>query len=126
MPLFLLTPVGSSGDVHPFIGIGRRLRQRGHDVTVLTAEPFRVVCERAGLRFVQIHSQAEFDEMTKHPDLWHGRKGLALILRKIASALRAHYDVIASVYEPGRTVLVAHALAFAARAFEEAVRRGQA
>ena len=106
--------------MHPFIGIGRRLRQRGHDVTVLTAEPFRVVCERAGLRFVQIHSQAEFDEMTKHPDLWHGRKGLALILRKIASALRAHYDAISSVYEPGRTVLVAHALAFAARSFEEA------
>ena len=106
--------------MHPFIGIGRTLRRRGHDVTILTAEPFRAVCERAGLRFVQVHSQAEFDEMTKHPDLWHGRKGLALILRKIASALRAHYDAISSVYEPGRTVVVAHALAFAARVFEEA------
>jgi len=117
---FLLTPVGSSGDVHPFVGIGRALHRRGHDVTILTAEPFRVVCERAGLRFVQIHSQAEFDEITKDPDLWHSRKGLALILRKVASALRAHYDVISSVYEPGRTVLVAHALAFAARVFEDA------
>jgi UDP:flavonoid glycosyltransferase YjiC (YdhE family) len=116
---FLLTPVGSSGDVHPFIGIGRTLRARGHDVMILTAEPFRATCERAGLRFVQLHSQAEFDEMTKHPDLWHGRKGLTLILRKVASVLRAHYELISSVYEPGRTVLVAHALAFAARVFED-------
>ena len=119
-PHFLLTPVGSSGDVHPFIGIGRALRARGHDVTILTAEPFRATCERAGLCFVQVHSQAEFDEITKHPDLWHGRKGLTLILRKVASVLRDHYQLISSVYEPGRTVLVAHALAFAARVFEDA------
>jgi rhamnosyltransferase subunit B len=117
---FLLTPVGSSGDVHPFIGIGRTLRARGHDVTIVTAEPFRSVSERHGLRFVQLHSQVEFDEMTRHPDLWHGRKGLTLILRKLASVLRAHYALISSVYEPRRTVLVAHALAFAARVFEEA------
>lgn len=116
---FLLTPVGSSGDVHPFIGIGRTLRARGHDVTILTAEPFRAPCERGGLRFVQLHSQTEFDEITKDPDLWHGRKGLTLILRKIASAVRDHYELISSVYEPGRTVLVAHALAFAARVFED-------
>jgi rhamnosyltransferase subunit B len=117
---FLLTPVGSSGDVHPFIGIGRTLRARGHDVTIVTAEPFRVLIERDGLRFVQLHSQAEFDEITRHPDLWHARKGLTLILRKLASALRDHYALISSVYEPGRTVLVAHALAFAARVFEDA------
>jgi rhamnosyltransferase subunit B len=119
---FLLIPVGSSGDVHPFIGIGRTLRARGHDVTILTAEPFRATCERAGLRFLQIHSQTEFDEMTRHPDLWHSRKGLTLILRKIASVLREHYELISSAYEPGRTVLVAHALAFAARVFEDARR----
>ena len=27
---FLLTSVGSSGDVHPYIGIGRELLARGH------------------------------------------------------------------------------------------------
>jgi len=117
---FLLTPVGSSGDVHPFIGIGRVLRTRGHDVTIVTAAPFRKVSEGAGLRFVQTHTQVEFDEMTRHPDLWHSRKGLLLILRTLASVLRAHYALVASAYEPGRTVLVAHALGFATRVFEEA------
>lgn len=106
--------------MHPFIGIGRTLRTRGHDVTILTAEPFRHASEGAGLRFVQTNTHEEFDDLTRHPDLWHSRKGLTLILRTLASVVQAHYALIASVYEPGRTVLVAHALAFATRVFEEA------
>jgi rhamnosyltransferase subunit B len=117
---FLLTPVGSSGDVHPFIGIGRALRARGHDVTLITAEPFRKASEGAGLHFVQAHTQAEFDEVTRQPHLWHSRKGILLVLRALASTLRAQYALIESAYQPGRTVLVAHALALPARVFEEA------
>jgi rhamnosyltransferase subunit B len=119
MAHFLLTPVGSSGDVHPFVGIGRALRARGHDVTLLTAEPFRAVSQRAGLRFVRTHSEEEFDRLTKHPDLWHSRKGLTLVLRSVASVMRADYARIVDTYEPGRTVLVGHALSFATRVFEE-------
>ena len=63
---FILTPVGSSGDVHPYIGIGRALRARGHDVTLVTSEPFRDVAERAGLTFLPTHSSAEFEELSKH------------------------------------------------------------
>ena len=37
----VMTPVGSAGDVHPYCGIGKILHQRGHDVTVCAAEPFR-------------------------------------------------------------------------------------
>ncbi|HTH02567.1 MAG TPA: nucleotide disphospho-sugar-binding domain-containing protein [Vicinamibacterales bacterium] len=122
MTNFLLTPVGSSGDVYPFIGIGRTLRARGHEVTMVAAEPFRAACERAELRFVPIHAQAEFDDLTMRPDLWHGHRELRFVLRKLSSLLRAYYDLIASVYEPGRTVLVAHPLAFAARVFEDAHR----
>jgi UDP:flavonoid glycosyltransferase YjiC (YdhE family) len=119
MAHFLLTPVGSSGDVHPFVGIGRALRARGHDVSLLTAEPFRAVSERAGLRFVGTHSEEEFNHLTKHPDLWHSRRGLTLVLRSLASVVRADYARVADAYEPGRTVLVGHALSFATRVFEE-------
>jgi UDP:flavonoid glycosyltransferase YjiC (YdhE family) len=116
---FLLTPVGSSGDVHPFVGIGRALRSRGHDATLLASEPFRCISERAGLRFVATQSEEEFDRLTKHPDLWHSRRGLTLVLQTLASALRAHYALIAGVYEPGRTVLAGHALSLSTRVFQE-------
>lgn len=119
MAHFLLTPVGSSGDVHPFVGIGRALRARGHDVTLLTTEPFRRVSERAGLRFVGTQSQEDFDRLTRHPDLWHRRNGLMLVLRTVASVMRDDYARIAGACDPGRTVLVGHALSFATRVFEE-------
>ena len=58
---FVMTPVGSSGDVHPFVGIGRALKVRGHDVIVSTAGPFRDVVERAGLTYDETASVEEFD-----------------------------------------------------------------
>jgi len=119
MAHFLLTPVGSSGDVHPFVGVGRALRERGHDVTLLTAEPFRRISERAGLHFVATQSEEAFDRLTKHPDLWHSRHGLTLVLQTLASVMRSDYPRIAEAYQPGRTVLVGHALSFATRVFEE-------
>src|SRR5437867_13024961 len=106
MAHFLLTPVGSSGDVHPFVGIGRAMRARGHDVTLLTAELFRRISERAGLHFRGTQSEEDFDRLTKHPDLWHSRRGLTLVLQTAAAAIGAHYGVVADASEPGRTVPV--------------------
>jgi rhamnosyltransferase subunit B len=106
--------------VHPFVGIGRALRSRGHDVTLVTADPFRRISERAGLRFVGTRSEEDFERLTKHPDLWHSRRGLTLLLQSLAPVVRTDYERIADAYEPGRTVLVSGTLGFAARVFEEA------
>lgn len=119
MAHFLLTPVGSSGDVHPFVGIGRALRGRDHEVTLLASEPFRRISERAELGFVATQSAEDFDRLTKHPDLWHSRRGVTVVLRALASVLRDHYAHIVDAYEAGRTVLVGHSLGFATRVFEE-------
>ena len=73
---FILTPVGSAGDVHPFVGIGRTLKARGHEVIVLTAGPFRDVVRKAGLVFEETVSVEEFDAVSKHPDLWHPLRGM--------------------------------------------------
>jgi rhamnosyltransferase subunit B len=116
---FVMTPVGSSGDVHPFIGIGRALRSRGHEVVIVTAGAFEQVVQRAGLGFRETVSAQIFDAMSKHPDLWHSRRGLQLVLGTVADYLRLGYERVAEAYEPGRTVLVGHALSFGTRLFEE-------
>ena len=36
----LVVPMGSHGDVHPFLGLGEALRERGHHVTFLLIEHF--------------------------------------------------------------------------------------
>lgn len=114
-----MTPVGSSGDVHPFIGIGRALRARGHEVVVVTSEPFRTVAEQAGLAFHPTHSSEAFHELTGNADLWHPRRGLQLILRAVGQVVREEYRHIGEVVEAGRSMLVGHTLSFAARTFEE-------
>jgi UDP:flavonoid glycosyltransferase YjiC (YdhE family) len=115
----ILTPVGSAGDVLPFVGVGRALRDRGHDVTLITSEPFRPVAEQAGLRFSGTMTKAEFDSLTNNPDIWHPRKGMQILLRLIGEWMRAGYDLLRPLYEPGRTVLVGHALSLSTRMLEE-------
>jgi len=113
-----MTPVGSAGDVHPFVGIGRALRARGHDVVIVTAAPFERMVTAAGLGFRETVSAEIFDRVSRHPDLWNSFRGLKLVLGTVASYLRLGYARVAEVYEPG-TVLVGHALSFATRLFED-------
>ncbi len=88
-------------------------------MTILAPGPFQQLVERSGVEFVSTWSVADFESQTKHPDLWHPQRGLRLILRTVADSLRRTYELISEHYQPGRTVLVGHTLAFAARVFEE-------
>ena len=115
----ILTPVGSGGDVYPYIGLGRRLRARGHDVALIGAEPFRRAVEDAGLQFVSPWTAEDYDRTTRDPDLWHPRRGIRLIFEIVTSFTPKAYHTLADLYQPGRTILVGHTLAFATRTFEE-------
>jgi rhamnosyltransferase subunit B len=116
---FLMTPVGSHGDVHPFIGIGRALQARGHEVTVITSEPFRDAVEAASLTWVQNGSKEEYAALTASPDIWHPLHGLPHVMRAVTANLARLYDRIEQNYRAGETVLVGHTIGFATRAFEE-------
>jgi len=119
---FLLTPIGSGGDVRPFVAIGRRLVQRGHEATLFAAEPFGPLATEAGLRFVSIWSTADYERQVLNPDLWHPRRGLRLVLDILTANLEANFAQVARVWLPTNSVLVAHSLAFATRAFAESHR----
>ncbi len=116
---FLMMPVGSSGDVHPYLGLGRELRQRGHDVTLLAGEPFDQAARALDLEFISIWDSRSYEEVTRNPDLWNTRKGLAVVLGIVSKYIREAYALIGQHYQPGRTVLVGHTLSYALRVFEE-------
>jgi UDP:flavonoid glycosyltransferase YjiC (YdhE family) len=119
----VLTPIGSGGDVHPFVGVGRALRERGHDVTVITSEPFREIIENAGLRFIQHMSEEEIFRLIDNPDIWHPVKGLRLLLRLGADIMREGYEILRHNCDPDRSVFVAHTVAFSTRVFAEQHQR---
>jgi UDP:flavonoid glycosyltransferase YjiC (YdhE family) len=123
MPHVLLLPVGSHGDVHPFVGIGRRLVERGHRVTMITAEPFRDVAERSGFEFVGTLSAAEYDAMMHDPDLWHPRRGMQVVFGRdlLRRYLPIAFEAIRAHREPGRTVAVGGSLGIPARLAQEAL-----
>ncbi|MCH7597265.1 MAG: glycosyltransferase, partial [Planctomycetes bacterium] len=47
----LFVAIGSSGDVHPLIGIGLAVRARGHDVTIAASAHFESLVRDVGLEF---------------------------------------------------------------------------
>jgi UDP:flavonoid glycosyltransferase YjiC (YdhE family) len=116
----ILTPVGSAGDVNPFVMIGRELRRRGHRVTLLSPDVFASSVERAGVEFVSTGTADEFDRVTKNPDLWDSRRGAAVVFGELLRHMRHAYALLEQLYEPGETMLVGHSLSLFTRVFEEA------
>ncbi|HSV15802.1 MAG TPA: nucleotide disphospho-sugar-binding domain-containing protein [Tepidisphaeraceae bacterium] len=118
MQVLLLT-IGSAGDVHPFVGIGLALRQRGHRVKVLTNPHFQPLIERAGLEFVAVGTADDYDQVRTNPDLWHPRKGFHTVFNIIINGFRPAFDAVMNNYVPGQTVIAASSLGLAARCAQD-------
>ena len=116
---FLLLPVGSAGDVYPYVAIGTALKKRGHDISVVTNPHFEALIKAAGLQFRPWGTIEQFDRLTRNPHLWHERKGLQVISAKLRSEMSALYEIVRSECERGPITIVAHGLAFAARLAHE-------
>jgi rhamnosyltransferase subunit B len=113
---FLIVTFGSAGDVHPFIGIGRALKSRGHEVYIATNDYFEEVIGRAGLGFHAIGTKEDFLRLMLNADLWHPTRGVQFVAKEsMAPSLEPTYHWIKEQYEPGRTVVLASTLAIGAR-----------
>jgi rhamnosyltransferase subunit B len=111
MTQFIISAIGSYGDVHPMVGLGAALAGRGHRVKLITNPYFADLVHEAGLELLPIGTREQYLELTQHPDLWHPIRGVKLVLSQAASGfLRPIYSLVSEHYEPGNTVLCAHAL----------------
>src|SRR6187455_1356994 len=102
MPQFLITALGSYGDVHPMVGLASALAARGHRVKVVTNPYFDDVAAGAGVELVPLGTREEYVELSQHPDLWHPVRGPKLVLSHASGKmLRPLYDVLMANYVPG-------------------------
>jgi rhamnosyltransferase subunit B len=116
----ILIAIGSSGDVHPFVGLGRALLRRGHRVTVASNDHFRALIEHSGLGFVSLGTAEEYHNAINNPDIWHPLRGFKTVVQFSMSELAARvYDLIDDKYVPGRTVVAGTLLAVGARIAQE-------
>ena len=111
----LLFALGSHGDVHPFVGIGIRLRERGHHVAVAANEYFKPLVEHAQLEFIECGTAAEYAKLASNPDLWHPRKSVQAVFRGTARYLRPMYEIARDFAQRDDAIIVASSLALGAR-----------
>lgn len=76
-----LVTLGSLGDVHPLLGLGRAMTDRGHHVTLMTNAVFESLARNQGLGFVAVGSAKEQLQTLNHPKLWHPVDGLGVMWR---------------------------------------------
>jgi rhamnosyltransferase subunit B len=116
MTQFLITAIGSYGDVHPMVGLGAALAARGHEVKIVTNPYFADVVASASLEMLPISTAEDYVKLSQNPDLWHPIRGSRLVLKHAAGGLlRPLYDILKSHYVAGQTVLCAHCLDLASR-----------
>lgn len=112
---FLLTTLGSFGDLHPYIAAGIGLRERGHTVTVATSELYRGKVEGEGLRFHPL--RPDLGQLIERPEMMHEamhpRKGTEYVFRKLFLPWieQSFEDTIEAARDAD--LIVSHSVAFA-------------
>ncbi len=112
----LMTALGSYGDVLPIVGLASAMNARGHQATIIANPYFQTVVESAGVSYLPLGTAQQYDDLARHPDLWHPFRGPMLLIRTgLREHLRNLYELIDTNCRPGETVLVAHCLDLASR-----------
>jgi rhamnosyltransferase subunit B len=114
-------PLGSAGDVFPFLGLAIQLRACGHDVIVATNPHFEPQVRRERLAFEPVGTEEDYQLITRDPDLWHPRRGFEAIVRHADRIIRRQHEVCVRWLGEGgpgeeRGVAVANLLSFGVRA----------
>jgi len=121
----LLSTFGSLGDLHPYIALGRGLRDRGHEVVLATTSVYRDKVEGEGLEFAPIRPEmpplSESQALVRR--IMDPVKGTEVIVKEVLGPhLRDQYeDLRAAAY--GADLLVSHVLTFGVRMVAEKMQR---
>lgn len=83
----LLTPLGSEGDVNPFIWLAAGLRDRGHEVCLLLSPHYGWLADEQKIPWVPVGEEEDFLKFARHPQIWDPQKGTAFVLRSAAALL---------------------------------------
>jgi len=118
---YLLVTHGTDGDVHPFLGVGTALRDRGHRVTLVTNEHFRPQATANGFGFVPVGTEEEFRKEFEDPNIWRSVEGIKTFGRWVCRSMPMQYQAITDHFEKGNTVVVASGAAFGARIAHESL-----
>jgi UDP:flavonoid glycosyltransferase YjiC (YdhE family) len=114
-----LIPFGSHGDVHPFMGLGKALQERGHHISCMAFDHFAPLVQSMGFELISYGEQGEYEKAIDNPDLWHPRRSFDVMVDGIGKGIEPIFEAIAERFVPGETVVIAGTLAFGARVAQD-------
>ncbi|HEY0062692.1 MAG TPA: glycosyltransferase, partial [Telluria sp.] len=117
---YVLVTTGSAGDLFPFLKLAEGLRQRGASVTFVAPDLHAPMVARSGLQFHGTHADPA---VLADPDLWHPKRGFAIVWRAVRPGLKTLQPLVQSL-PAGPCVIVAHPLALPEAALCRAQRPG--
>lgn len=118
----LISAVGSHGDMLPFIGLGRALQERGHDVRLYGSGLFSAVASVAGLPFVETSDAQLVRDALADRRATQTRSGLGMVAQGVMATVMPTFNAMAREVLAGETLLVGSSLAFAPRLLAEVQR----
>ncbi|MFZ4431372.1 MAG: glycosyltransferase, partial [Phycisphaerales bacterium] len=112
----LIVTVGSGGDVHPFLGIGRALQARGADVAIITNPHFAPTVAAAGIPLIPIGTDEEYLTAIRHPDLVHPIRGPMYVFNELVLTRSEEMYVLTrrTIREFKPDIVLRHHIAFGA------------
>lgn len=121
MALFLLSPSGSHGDVHPYLALAHALASRGHEVHFSISPHFEPLVRGAGFELDPVGTEGDFQAIVNDPGLWHPRHSLTVLFggERFRRMMRENFEHLRKRYRKGQTVAVAGTLAVGARIAHE-------
>lgn len=118
-----LLPFGSAGDVLPFLWLGRQLRARGHEVTVVSACVFAEAAVAAGFEYVPLGRPEDFEGFIADPQIWKLGAGTKKVFQFAGAAAGVYAGAIETLAASGRRpdLMLAPCTAFGARLARESL-----
>ncbi len=114
-----MMPVGSHGDVLPFLGLARTLKARGHRVEVIANPVFAVAARWAGVELIPLGTTADYERAAQDPDIHHRWRGLQAVSRILKTHMTEAYQLLEERLHGPPPVLVGSTLAYPTRCAAE-------
>lgn len=86
---FVLAPLGSEGDLRPFLWLGDRLKAAGHQVRIAANPLYAGRVEAAGHAFLPVGAEGPMRRLLEDERLWMGMKGSRLVMQSVIQSLGA-------------------------------------
>ena len=118
----VITCLGSYGDVYPYIGVARALRDAGHRPVVATSGSYRPAVEQEGLDFEPLGPDVDLRDEAALKRVMHPRTGGEVVVKEfVLPALERTYEETSRLAARA-DVLVSHPLTFCTPAVATAHR----